>query len=185
MIDDILAELKSDIVKAHDGLKKALSKIRTGRANPDLLDSVRVDYWGVMTPLSQVATVSVPEPRMLYVKVWDRQNVKAVERAIMEADLGLNPQTDGELLRLPMPALTEERRRDLTKVARKNGEECKVGIRKHRQDARSMLESLKTEGEVGEDDVDRGLKKVDEIVQAATHTVDEIVAKREKDIMEM
>jgi ribosome recycling factor len=185
MIDDILGELKTDIAKAHDSLKKALSRIRTGRANPDLLDIVRVDYWGVVTPLSQVATISVPEPRMLFVKVWDRQNVKAVEKAIMEADLGLNPQTDGELIRLPMPALTEERRRELTKVARKNGEECKVAVRKHRQDARGMLESLKSEGEVGEDDVDRAVKKVDEIVQGATHTVDEIVARREKDIMEM
>jgi ribosome recycling factor len=185
MIDDILGELKADIAKAHDGLKKALSKIRTGRANPDLLDGVRVDYWGVVTPLSQVATISVPEPRMLFVKVWDRQNVKAVERAILEADLGLNPQTDGELIRLPLPALTEERRRELTKVARKNGEECKVGIRKHRQDARAMLEGLKDEGDVGEDDVDRALKKVDEVVQAATAMVDEIVGRREKDIMEM
>jgi ribosome recycling factor len=185
MIDDILGELKSDIAKAHDGLRKALSRIRTGRANPDLLDGVRVDYWGTMTPLSQVATISVPEPRMLYVKVWDRQNLKAVEKAIMQADLGLNPQSDGELIRLPMPALTEERRRELTKVARKNGEEGKVSVRKHRQDARSMLESLKSEGDISEDDVDRALKKVDEIVQAATQTVDEIVAKREKDIMEM
>jgi ribosome recycling factor len=185
MIDDILGELKSDIGKAHDALRKALSKIRTGRANPDILDGVRVDYWGTPTPISQMATVSVPEARMLLVKPWDKQNLKAIERGIREADLGLNPQNDGELIRLPMPALTEERRKDLTKVARKTGEEGKVAIRKHRQDARTMLESLKEDGEVGADDVDRALKKVDELVQAGTQGVDEIVAKKEKDILEL
>jgi ribosome recycling factor len=185
MIDDILSELKADIGKAHEALKNSLSKIRTGRANAGILDGVRVDYWGTPTPIGQMATISVPEARMIMVKVWDKSNVKAVERAIQEADLGLNPQVDGELLRLPMPMLTEERRRDLTKMAKKTGEEGKVAIRKHRQDARAMLESLKDEGEVGADDVDRALKKVDELVQAGTHTVDEIVAKKEKDIMEI
>lgn len=185
MIDDILAELKADIAKAHEALKKSLAKIRTGRANADILDGVRVDYWGTPTPISQVATISVPEPRMLMVKVWDKQNVKAVEKAIIQSDLGLNPQVDGEFIRLPMPPLNEERRRELTKLARKAGEEGKVAIRKHRQDARAMLENLKDEGEVGEDDVDRALKKVDEIVQAGTQQVDEIVAKKEKDIMEV
>lgn len=185
MIDDILSELKSDIAKSHDVLRKSLSKIRTGRANPDILDGVRVDYWGTPTPISQMANISVPEARMLMIKAWDRQNVKAIEKAIMEADLGLNPQSDGELIRLPMPALTEERRKDLTKQARKMGEEAKVGIRKHRQDSRTLLESMKDEGEVGADDVDRALKKVDELVQGGTATVDEIVSKREKDIMEV
>jgi ribosome recycling factor len=184
MIDDILSELKSDIAKSHDVLKKSLARIRTGRANPDILDAVRVDYWGTPTPISQMANVSVPEARMLLVKAWDRQNVKAIEKAIITADLGLNPQSDGELIRLPMPALTEERRRELTKQARKMGEEAKVGIRKHRQDSRTLLEGLKEEG-VGADDVDRALKKVDELVQAGTATVDEIVGKREKDIMEV
>jgi ribosome recycling factor len=152
MIDDILNELKSDISKSHEVLKKGLTRIRTGRANPDVLDVVRVDYWGTPTPISQMATISVPEARML---------------------------------RLPMPMLTEERRKDLTKVARKTGEEGKVSIRKHRQDARALLESLKDDGEVGEDDVERALKKVDEIVQAGTATVDEIVARKEKDILEL
>jgi ribosome recycling factor len=185
MIDDILNELKADIAKAHESLKKSLSKIRTGRANADLLDGVRVDYWGTPTPIAQMANVSVPEARMIMIKVWDKANVKAVEKAIREADLGLNPQVDGEFLRLPMPPLTEERRKDLTKMARKAGEEGKVAIRKHRQDARGMLESLESDGDVGADDVDRALKKVDEIVQAGTHTVDEIITKKEKDIMEI
>ena len=101
MIDDILSELKNDIAKSHEVLRKTLSKIRTGRANPDILDGVRVDYWGTPTPISQMATVSVPEARMLFVKAWDRQNVKAIEKAIIQSDLGLNPQTDGDLIRLP------------------------------------------------------------------------------------
>jgi ribosome recycling factor len=185
MIDDILGELKADIAKAHDSLRNSLSKIRTGRANANVLDGVRVDYWGTPTPIGQMATVSVPEARMIMVKVWDKTNVKAVEKAIIQADLGLNPQTDGEFIRVPMPPLNEERRRELTKLARKTGEEGKVAIRKHRQDARAMLENLKSEGEAGEDDVDRALKKVDEIVQAGTHQVDEIVARKEKDIMEV
>jgi ribosome recycling factor len=185
MIDDILSELKNDIAKSHDVLRKALSRVRTGRANPDILDGIRVDYWGTPTPISQMANISVPEPRMLLVKAWDKQNVKAIERSIMEADLGLNPQTDGEVIRLPMPALTEERRKELTKQARKVGEEAKVSIRKHRQDSRALLEGLKDDGEVGADDVDRALKKVDELVHAGTHTVDEIVSKKEKDIMEL
>jgi ribosome recycling factor len=182
MIDDILSELKTDIAKSHDVLRKALARVRTGRANPDILDAVRVDYWGTPTPISQMANISVPEARMLLVKAWDKQNVKAIERAIMEADLGLNPQSDGELIRLPMPALTEERRKELTKQARKSGEEAKVSIRKHRQDSRALLEELK---EVGADDIDRALKKVDELVHAGTHGVDEIVSKKEKDIMEL
>ena len=185
MIDDILSELMSDIAKSQDNLRKSLARIRTGRANPDILDAVRVDYWGTPTPISQMANVSVPEARMLLIKAWDRQNVKAIEKAIITADLGLNPQSDGELIRLPMPALTEERRRELTKQARKAGEEAKVGIRKHRQDSRAMLENLKEEGDIGADDIDRALKKVDELVHAGTATVDEIVAKREKDIMEV
>ena len=185
MIEDILSELKSDISKAHDSLKKSLSKIRTGRANPDILDGVRVDYWGTPTPISQMANISVPEPRTLAVKAWDRQNLKAIEKAIIQADLGFNPQSDGEVLRIPMPALTEDRRKELTKVARKTGEEAKVAIRKHRQDARALLESLQKDKEAGEDDVERALKKVDEIVHAGTATVDEIVARREKDILEV
>ena len=185
MIDDILSELKTDIGKAHETLKKGLTRIRTGRANPDVLDGVRVDYWGTPTPISQMATISVPEARTLLVKPWDKANLKALDRAIREADLGLNPQNDGEVIRLPMPMLTEERRKDLTKVARKTGEEGKVTIRKHRQDARSLLEALKADGEAGADDVERALKKVDEIVQTGTHTVDEIVARKEKDILEL
>lgn len=185
MIDEALEELKQSIDKAHEALRRELARLRTGRANPDLLDSIRVDYYGTPTPIPQMANVGVPEPRMLTVKPWDKSVVKAVEKAILESDLGLNPQTDGELIRIPMPALTEERRKELVKIARKYGEEAKVAIRHARNDARSVLDELQKEGEASEDDCDRARKKVEEIVQAGQAKVDETVAKKEKDILEV
>ena len=130
MLEEILGDLKTSIGKAHEALKRDLGKVRTGRAHAGMLDSVRVDYYGVSTPLGQMATVSVPEPRMITVKPWDKSAVKLVEKAIRDSDLGLNPQTDGDLIRLPIPPLTEERRKEMVKVAKKVGEECKVAIRK-------------------------------------------------------
>ena len=185
MINDAQEELKSAIAKAHEALKRDLARLRTGRANPDLLDSIRVDYYGSISPLKQLATIAVPEPRMLTVKPFDKSQVKAVEKAIVQGDLGLNPQTDGDLIRIPMPMLTEERRKELVKVARKNGEECKIAIRKARHDAKDILEALKKEGDASEDDVERAMKKVEEIVQEGGNGVDKLVAKKEEDIMQV
>jgi ribosome recycling factor len=185
MIDETLQELQVSVTKAHDSLKRELGKLRTGRANPDLLDSVRVDYYGSVTPLRQLATISVPEPRFLVVKPFDRSQIKAVEKAIVEAELGLNPQNDGEIIRLPMPSLTEERRKDLVKMARKQGEDCKVAIRKARHDAKDLLEGLRKEGDASEDDIDRAMKKIEEMIQGGTTRVDEIISKKEKDILEV
>src|SRR5688572_21540747 len=147
MIEEVLGELTESVQKAHGSLKRELGKLRTGRAHPSMLDSLRVDYYGQATPISQMATVNAPEPRLLMIKPWDKSQVKAVEKAIRESDLGLNPQVDGELIRIPVPALSEERRRDLVKVARKHGEECKVGIRRARHEALDILTELKKEGE--------------------------------------
>ncbi len=185
MIQETLDELKVAIGKSTDSLKRELAKVRTGRANPDILDSVRVDYYGTPTPLKQVAGISVPEARMMLLKVFDRTMMGPVEKAIMSAGLGLNPSNDGEVIRIPMPPLTEERRKDLTKVARAKGEDAKVSIRKGRHEAKSMLESLEKEGEAGKDDVERGKKEMEEIVKAASKKVDEIVAAKEKDILEV
>ena len=185
MIDETLKELQSAIAKAHEALKRDLAKLRTGRASAALLDGIRVDYYGVTTPIGQMATVTVPEARMLMVKAWDKTQVKAIEKAIVEAGLGLNPQSDGEFLRIPMPALTEERRKELTKVARKAGEETKIAIRKARHEAKDMLASIESDGEAPADTVERAAKKAEEIVQGGVLTVDEIVAKKEKDIMEV
>lgn len=185
MLADTLKELNEAIDKAHEALKRDLAKIRAGRANPAILDGVRVDYYGSPTPLKQLASISVPEPRMLVLKPFDRSQMQVIEKAIMEAQLGLNPGNDGELIRIPMPPLTEDRRKDLVKVARKSGEECKVAIRKARHDAKDMIDSLQKEGEVGEDDADRARKELEEVVKNGTSKVDDIVAKKEADIMEV
>lgn len=185
MIDDAIQELKDAIAKAHEALKRELAKVRTGRASPELLDSIRVDYYGTPTPINQLASVSVPEPRMLVIKPWDKSSIALIERAIQTSPIELNPQNDGEIIRIPTPPLTEERRRDLTKVVRDYGEKCKVAIRAARHEAKDLLEDLKKEGEVGEDEADRAMKKVEAIVQEGTQRTDQIVEKKEKDVMEV
>src|ERR1041384_8665999 len=134
MIDEVLAELKQASEKSKEALQRELSKLRTGRAHAGMLDGVRVDYYGQMTPLAQMATVNVPEPRLITVKPWDKSQVKAVEKAIKESDIGFNPSVDGDLIRIPVPPLSEERRKELVKVARKNAEECRGVIRKARHE---------------------------------------------------
>jgi ribosome recycling factor len=185
MLDDVQKDLSTAISKAHDALRRDLSKLRAGRANASLLDGIRADYYGTPTPLNQMAHVNVPEARLLTVKPWDKSQVKAVEKAIRESDLGLNPQTDGDLIRIPIPPLTEERRKDFVKIARKYGEECKVTIRKARHDAHDLLTELEGDGGVSGDEVDRAKKKVEETVAEGTKAVDGIVAQKEKDILDV
>jgi ribosome recycling factor len=185
MIDETIEELQAGIAKAHDSLKRDLAKLRTGRASADMLESIRVDYYGTPTPINQMASVTVPEARLLLIKPWDRSAISLIEKAIQMSPLELNPQNDGELIRIPIPALTEERRREIVKVARDYGEKCRVAIRAARHDAKDMLESLKKEGEAGEDEVERAMKKLEAIVQDGTAKVDDIVGRKEKDVMEI
>jgi ribosome recycling factor len=185
MLDDILKELRSSSDKAIEALRRDLSKVRTGRAHPSMLDGIRVDYYGTPTPLAQMATVNVPEPRLLTVKPWDKGQVKVVDKAIRESDLGLNPQPDGDLIRIPIPALTEDRRKDMVKIIRKNGEECKVAIRKHRRDANEMIDQIDKDGEVSGDDAERGRKKVEDMIAELVKNVDTIIAAKEKDLLEV
>lgn len=185
MLDDVQKELISSIAKAHEALRRELMKLRAGRATPALLDGIRVDYYGTMTPLAQMANVAVPEPRLLTVKPWDKSVMKAVEKAIRESDLGLNPQTDGDLIRIPLPPLTEERRKEFVKIAKKYGEECKVSIRKGRHDAIDMLKQVDDEGEASTDDVDRAKKKAEDTVAEGIKQVDSMIAHKEKDILEV
>ncbi|MBL9024963.1 MAG: ribosome recycling factor [Myxococcales bacterium] len=185
MLDDIVKDLRASSDKALEALRRDLAKVRTGRAHPSMLDGIRVDYYGTPTPLSQMATVNVPEPRMITVKPWDKGQVKAADKAIRESDLGLNPQVDGDLIRIPIPALTEERRKEMAKLIRKNGEECKVAIRKHRRDAIEMMDSAENEGEVSGDDAERGRKKVEDVTAELVKQVDTIVAAKEKDLLEV
>lgn len=183
MLEEVIEELKNAYTKAHDALRRDLSRLRTGRANPSMLDGIRVDYYGTPTPIASMATVSVPEPRMIQIKVWERGQSKAVDKAIRESDLGLNPQVDGDTLRLPLPSLTEERRKELAKKARKEGEDTKIAIRKNRKDAKDMIDALIKDGDVSRDDGEAAWKKAEELIAVAVKTVDDIVASKEKEIM--
>ena len=185
MVNDVLKDLQASLDKGIDSFKRDLVKVRTGRANVAILDGIRVDYYGTPTPLNQMAHVNVPEPRLITVKPWDKTQVKVVEKALRESELGLNPQADGDIIRLPLPPLTEERRKEFVKIARKYGEECKVSIRKARHDALDFLNQLETDGEASADDVDRGKKKAEDTVAEGTKQVDTMIANKEKDILEV
>ncbi len=184
MIQDVQKELVSSLAKSHEALKRELSKLRAGRATTALLDGIKADYYGTPTALAQMAHINIPEPRLITVKPWDRTAVKAVEKALRESDLGLNPQVDGDFVRIPLPPLTEERRKDFVKIARKYGEDCKVALRKARHEALDMLGELETEGSSA-DEVDRAKKKVEEIVQESVKQVDSTISHKEKDILEV
>ena len=185
MIEDVQKELASALSKSHDALKRELSKLRAGRASANLLDGIKADFYGTPTLLGQMAHINVPEPRLITVKPWDKTQVKAVEKALRESDLGLNPQVDGDVIRIPLPPLTEERRKDFVKIARKYGEDCKVALRKARHDALDMLAQIEADGGSSADEVDRGKKKVEELVQESVKQVDTTVAHKEKDILEV
>jgi ribosome recycling factor len=185
MVNDILKDLDGGLAKAHDALKRELAKVRTGRANLALLDGVRVDYYGTPTPLNQVASLSTPDARLIVIKPWEKKLIPAIEESIRKAELGVNPNSDGEVVRLPIPALTEERRRDLTKVVKRMGEDARVAIRGQRRDANEMLKEYQTGGDITEDDSQQGQKKVQAAIDKAIEKVDEIIAKKEAEIMEV
>ncbi len=185
MHEDVVTELKNRIEKTVDDLRKELSKIRTGRANLSILEGVRVNYYGTPTPLAGVASLSVPEPRMILVKPWDKGSIKEIEKAINEANTGLSPMNDGEVIRLPVPAMTEERRKDIAKQVRTKGEEHKVAIRNVRRDANEMLKELVKEKTISEDDSKRAGEKVQKETDAGVAKVDEVVQRKEKEVMEV
>jgi ribosome recycling factor len=151
MIDDVLADAKDRMGKAVEALRKELATIRTGRAHPGLVEHLRVDYYGAPTPLNQLATINVPEPRLLVIQPWDRQSLGAIEKAILKSDLGLNPNNDGNVIRLAIPQLTEERRKELVKVVHKKVEEGRVAVRNVRRDRHDELRRLQKEKEISED----------------------------------
>jgi ribosome recycling factor len=185
MVNDILKDLEGGISKAQDALKKELAKVRTGRANLALLDGVRVDYYGTPTPLNQVASCSTPDARLIVIKPWEKKLCGAIEEAIRKAELGVNPGSDGEVVRIPIPALTEERRRELSRVVKRMGEDGKVAIRNLRRDANEMLKEYEASGEITEDDAKTGLKKVQDTTDKGIAKAEELVAKKEAEIMEV
>jgi len=185
MSDEVLKELTGRINKTLDDLRANLAKIRTGRASLGMLDGIKVDYYGTPTPLAQCAALAVPEPRMITVKPWDKSIMKEIERSIREANLGLNPMNDGELIRLPIPPLTEERRKDIAKQVKSKGEEHKVAIRNERRDANEKLKVLLKDKKITEDDNKRTQEKVQKETDAGIAKVDEAIAKKEKEVLEV
>jgi ribosome recycling factor len=185
MVNDVLKELHANLDKAIDALKKDLGKVRTGRANVSVLDGIRVDYYGTPTPLNQVASLNVPDPRLITIKPWEKSLIPEIEKTIRSAQLGLNPSSDGEIVRLPMPPLTEERRKELVKMVKKMAEDAKVALRGARRDANEMLKDFQKDKEITEDEEKQGLKKVQDATDASVVKVDEVVAKKEKEILEV
>ena len=170
---------------ANNNLKAELAKLRTGKASPALVENVRVDYYNNPTPLKQMANISAPEYRLLVVQPWDKTAIKDIEKAIISADLGLNPSSDGNLIRIPIPTLTEERRKDLVKLVHKYGEDSKIAIRNIRRDANEMIKGLEKDKEISEDDSHKALKKIQDLTDDKIKIVDEIVALKEKEVMEV
>ncbi len=185
MINEIQSDADTRMGKTIDSLKQDLMKVRTGRAHTSLLDSISVDYYGNETPLNQVANISILDARTLSVQVWEKQMTPLVEKAILKSDLGLNPATNGELIRIPLPPLTEETRKNLIKVVRSEGENAKVAIRNIRRDANNSLKELEKEKEISEDDEHRGQDAIQKLTDAHVKEVDQILAVKEKDLMEI
>ena len=181
MFDEKSYSLKMD--KAIEVFSKELSSLRTGRANASMLDLIKVDVYGQQMPINQVGSITTPEPRMINIQVWDSSNVSLVDAAIQKSDLGLNPQIDGQLIRLPVPELNEERRSELKKLIKSIGEKCKVSIRNIRREANEDLKKLLKAKEISEDDEKNNEKKVQTITDNHIKTVDEKVSSKEKEIM--
>ena len=180
-----LNDAKSRMDKTIETLKSDFGSLRAGRAHVSLLDGIMVEAYGSMTPLVQVGTVSVPDARTLSVSVWDRGLAKAVEKAIMESDLGLNPSSDGQLIRIPVPPLSEERRKELSKIAGKYAEGAKVAVRNIRRDALDGVKKLKKDNQISEDEEKRFENEIQKLTDDATKKIDELLAQKEKDIMQV
>jgi len=184
MVNDVLTDLKSNMDGTIDSLKRELAKRRTGRANVAILDGIRVDYYGTKSPLNQVASVQVPDPRLITIKPWEKSMVSVIEKALQQSNIGLTPSSDGELIRIPIPPLTEQRRKDLVKDIKRVGEESKVALRNQRRDANEMLKEFEKDREISEDELRKGLEKVQEVTDDFVKTVDDLVGAKEEEIME-
>lgn len=185
MVDEIFEDLKDRMGKSIESLKREYSRLRTGRASISLLDGIRVSYYDTPTPLNQMASLAVPEPRLIVIQPWDKTAIEDIEKAILKSELGLTPINDGKVIRISIPPLTEERRKELVKVARKMSEENKVAIRNIRRDANEMLKDLKKEKEITEDDLYRSQEEVQKTTDQFISQVDEICTAKEKEILEI
>lgn len=185
MVDDITSDAEDGMKKAVEAFKRELAKVRTGRASPAMLDSVRVDYYGTPTPVNQVATVTVVDARLLSVKPWEKSMVPVIDKAIRASDLGLNPVADTDLVRVPIPPLTAERRRDLVKGIKKTAEEAKIAVRGSRRDAMDMLKDAEKDKEITEDARKTGEKRVQDLTDRYVGAIEDLEQAKEKEIMEI
>jgi ribosome recycling factor len=184
MIDEIYDSYQDKMEKTLVATKSELARIRTGKASPNLLDTVRVNYYGSTVPLKQVASVNIPEVRLIVIQPWEKNLVAEIEKAILKADLGLNPMNDGTLIRIPIPPLSEERRKELVKVAHKNCEQKRVAVRNLRRDANEDLKEAEKEHLITEDEMHRAQKKVQDLTDDYIKKIDEVLEKKEKEILE-
>jgi ribosome recycling factor len=185
MKEIVFEELTDNMEKSIRAFEKSLSKVRTGRASLSLLDGIKVEYYGVPTPLNQVATLSVPEGRLIIISPWDSSVIGSVEKAIQKSDLGLMPTNDGKMIRISIPQLTEERRKDLVKVVKKLAEECKINLRNVRRDANDQLKTLKKDNDISEDEFFSYQEEVQEVTDKYIEKTDSILVSKEKEIMEI
>lgn len=184
MIDSIFQETRENMEKSIVALQNEFKKVRTGRASLSLLDDIRVDYYGTLTPLNQMASLSVPESRLIVIQPWDVSMIKEIEKAILKSDLGLTPSNDGKLIRISIPPLTEERRKQLVKVVHKKSEEHKIAVRNIRRDSNDLLKGLKKDGDISEDDAFRAQDQVQKITDEHVKLIDEVCKEKEKEILE-
>lgn len=184
-MNELIKNTEEKMNKSIDALEREYKSIRAGRANAAVLDRVNVDYYGVPTPVQQMAAVSVPEPRTLLITPWDKTTLKDIEKAILTSEIGINPQNDGTCIRLNFPPLTEERRKDIVKDIRKKGEDAKVAVRNQRRDALDKLKALKKNSAITEDDESNGEKKIQNLTDKFCKEIDELASIKEKEIMEI
>jgi ribosome recycling factor len=185
MKDAIFKEMNEGMDKSIQSMEKSFNKVRTGRASVSLLDGIKVDYYGASTPLNQVASLSIPESRLILISPWDVSAIGAIEKAIQKSDLGLMPTNDGKLIRLSIPQLTEERRKDLVKIVRKSAEECRIKLRNARRDANEKFKLLKKENVISEDEMFTQQEEVKKLMDKAIVKTDAILAAKEKEIMQI
>jgi ribosome recycling factor len=184
MIDDIYQETRDSMGKSIEALERELKRVRTGRASLSILDGIKVDYYGTLTPLNQMATLAVPESRLITIQPWDVSVIQDVEKAILKSDLGLTPSNDGKILRISIPPLTEERRKELVKMVHKMCEDHKVSVRNTRRDSNELLKSLKKDGDISEDEAFKAQDEVQKITDEHIKLIDECFTKKEKEILE-
>lgn len=185
MTADVKSNAKAGMAKALESFKRDLAKVRTGRASLSLLDDIRVDYYGTPTPLNQVGALAVPEPRLITIQPWEKNLIGEIEKAILKSDLGLNPSSDGQLIRLIFPPLTEERRKEMVKLVKRMGEDAKVAVRNTRREANDSLKKLEKDKEISEDELKRGEKEIQELTDDFVARIDKVISEKEKDLMEI